>query len=156
MTFNYLQSDVDGNESNYRTIRVEGLTATVYPNPPPCPGGGTPCVDPGVNTIFVANLEEFSERTAGELAPTAAAASVSGQVLDPNGRGVFNAEVTMTDANDEIVTARTNPFGYFTFAEVPVGETYVFRARHKLYRFTPQIHTINEARDNIFLVAEPE
>jgi hypothetical protein len=156
VTFNYLQADVDGNEANYKTIRVEGLTAVAYPNFPPCPGGGTPCVDPAGNTIFVANVEQFSDWTAGEIAPVAANVEVSGQVLTSDGRGVFNAEVTMTNFDGEVITARTNPFGYFRFTGVGVGESYVFRAKHKLYEFTPQVITINEARDNILIVANSE
>ncbi len=156
VVFNYLTADVDGTETNYKTIRVVGTTATSLPNGTPCPGGGSPCVDAGANTITVNGLQAFSNWTAGELATTAAAVSVSGRVFDSQGRGVFNAEVTMVNSSGNIKMARTNHFGYYRFNDVGAGESYVFSVRHKLYEFAPQIYTINDARDDLDFVASPD
>jgi peptidase C25-like protein len=67
LVFAYLQSDVMGNESNYRIIRVSGSTASSFPNS--CP---SPCVDIVNNTASINGVSTFSDWTLGEPAgPTA-------------------------------------------------------------------------------------
>ncbi len=73
--------------------------------------------------------------------PLAGGAIVSGSVLDANGRAIARAAVVLTDGNGVSRTALSNPFGYFVFSDVPVGETYVARVRHKRYQF--EQHVIN-------------
>jgi hypothetical protein len=51
----------------------------------------------------------------------------------------------MTDANGEIRLARTNPFGYYRFENVEVGEEYIFDIFAKGYQFTPQIVEVTES-----------
>ena len=77
-------------------------------------------------------------------APTAASVSVSGRVVTASGRGVSNAIVASTDQNGVVRTARTNSFGYYRFAEVAVGETYILSVRHKRYTFAPRAVSVNE------------
>lgn len=58
--------------------------------------------------------------------PTSAApVEIGGRVTDDRGRGLFRATVTMTAANGETRTVRTNSFGYYRFGEVSAGESYV-------------------------------
>ncbi|MGI8788129.1 MAG: carboxypeptidase regulatory-like domain-containing protein [Pyrinomonadaceae bacterium] len=83
------------------------------------------------------------------LAPTAAAAKVSGRVISVRGRGVANATVILTDAQGETRQARTNPFGFYSFGDVPSGETYIFSVSAKRYRFAPQVVFINEDTENL-------
>ncbi len=156
VVFNYLTADVDGTETNYKTIRVVGATATSLPNGMPCPGAGSPCVDSGANTITVNGLQAFSNWTAGELAPVAATVPIAGRVMVDAGRAAHNAEVQMVDSNGTVRTARTNPFGYFRFEEVEVGQSYVFTIRHKLYQFEPRLITLNEDVGEIIFTALPE
>jgi hypothetical protein len=73
------------------------------------------------------------------LAPTAAGVEVSGRVLTPDGRGLRNATVTMTDVNGVTRTAVTSSFGYYRFEGVPVGDTFVMTVNSRLYRFTPRV-----------------
>ncbi len=54
--------------------------------------------------------------------PTAAGATVSGRILDANGRGSAFARVVMSDQSGEGIYAVTNPFGYFNFADVTTAE----------------------------------
>ena len=82
--------------------------------------------------------------TFSPLAPTAASVSVAGRVKTPNGRGLTNAFVTLTDSNGGTHTARTTAFGYFRFGDVASGETYVIQVSSKLYRFTPQVLSVNQ------------
>ena len=87
--------------------------------------------------------------------PLAGGAIVSGRVVDANGRAIQRAAVVITDSNGVSRTALSNPFGYFVFDDVPVGETYVVHVRHKRYRF--EQHVINLS-DNftglVFMAAE--
>lgn len=68
-------------------------------------------------------------------APTAASVNVGGRVTQAGGRGVFRAKVTMIDQNGAARTAYTNPFGYYRFADVPAGATYIFSVAHRRVRF---------------------
>ena len=71
-------------------------------------------------------------------APLAAGATVSGRVADPGGRAISRATVVLTDSHGMARTALTNPFGYFAFTEVPIGEVYIAGVRHKSYQFEPR------------------
>jgi hypothetical protein len=52
--------------------------------------------------------------------------------------------VHLTDQNGEILTARTNRLGYYTFKELAVGETYIFNVFSKRYKFNPQVVNLTE------------
>ena len=67
----------------------------------------------------------------------AAAVSVSGQVMGPDGRGLRNATVSITDSLGVIRLATTSSFGFYAFDAIPPGDTYVIRVSSRLYRFQP-------------------
>ncbi len=73
--------------------------------------------------------------TAQILAPTAASVSVSGRVLTANGRGISRARITITNPNGETRTALSNPFGYYRFQDVEIGQSYVLGISSKRYTF---------------------
>ncbi|MBX3293622.1 MAG: carboxypeptidase regulatory-like domain-containing protein [Acidobacteria bacterium] len=73
------------------------------------------------------------------LPPTAAGVEVSGRVLTPDGRGLRNAVVTMTDANGITRTTVTSSFGYYRFEGVPVGDSFVMTVNSRSYRFVPRL-----------------
>ena len=88
------------------------------------------------------------------LAPTAATVTIGGRVVTSAGRrGIGRAVVTMTDSSGEIRTAISNQSGFYQFAEVPVGQTYIFSVRHKQYRFVPQVLSVTEEREDINFTA---
>jgi len=89
----------------------------------------------------------------GITSPTAISVTVSGQVVTANDRGVMYARVTMTNTNGEMRTVLTNPFGYYRFADVPVGETYIFSISHKRYSFSPQVLTVTEKSNSLNFIA---
>ena len=63
LTFNYLDTDVDGTESNYRVIRIEGSTIRNYDQT---------VLNTGANTATVTDISGFSDWTLGEpVAPSA-------------------------------------------------------------------------------------
>lgn len=76
--------------------------------------------------------------------PTAGPVTVSGRVVTRTGQGISRAVVSLTDENGSTRTAVTNTMGYFTFAEVPSGETYILNVTHKMYSFTPQAVGVSE------------
>ncbi len=87
--------------------------------------------------------------TMNVFAPTAAGVNVSGRVLTPEGRGLTNASVTLTDTNGITRTARTSSFGYYHFTEIAAGQTYIIAVRSKRYEFAPQAFAFNEDVSNL-------
>lgn len=85
---------------------------------------------------------------------TAASVSVSGRLIAPNSRGVSNARVRMTGADGAARYAVTNPFGYYRFENVPVGEVYIFSVESKQYSFAPQSVLIGEERNDLDFIAK--
>ena len=78
------------------------------------------------------------------FAPTAAGVSISGRVLTPNGRGLTNARVTLTEATGQTRTTRTTSFGYYRFSDIEAGQTVVISVQSKRYRFSSQTLNVNE------------
>jgi hypothetical protein len=79
------------------------------------------------------------------LAPTAAGVSVSGRVRSLNGVSIPQARVTITGANGENRTVRTNSFGYFRIENVAAGQSYTIGVTAKGYSFAPQIVSVLDA-----------
>jgi len=76
--------------------------------------------------------------------PTAAGVSIGGRVLTPEGSGLKNARVNLTDSQGNSRTALTNAFGYYRFAEVQAGEIYIIQVISKRYQFEPRSVIIND------------
>ncbi len=66
---------------------------------------------------------------------TTVAAEITGRVTTPDGRGLRNAKVTLSDASGRIRSVSTGSFGYYRFTEVPAGRTYVVSVESRRYRF---------------------
>jgi len=64
-------------------------------------------------------------------------------------RGLARATVYLTDQNGSTRTARTNPFGYYQFEDIEVGQTLIVNVFHKQYQFDPQVVSLNEAMENL-------
>ena len=88
-------------------------------------------------------------------APTAAEVSVTGRVLTPDGRGLRNATVTMTDSNGVTRYARTSSFGYYRFEDVAVGQTYILAVGSKRYQFASQVVNVTDSLTDIDFIAQP-
>ena len=139
-------------ESAYHIFRILG-TGQAIRTPP---DGIGIFLDTVNDTFTVVGMNQYSDWTAGEpLAPTAANVNVSGRVVDANGRGVSSAHVMMQDQTGDVLWATTNPFGYYRFAGVPAGQTYLFSPRHKRYEFQPRAVTINEDLTGLDFIAKP-
>lgn len=75
-------------------------------------------------------------------APTAASATIGGRVLTESGRGIRNVWITLTDSSGNVRTATTT-FGYYRFADVAAGETYIITAFGKLHTFSQPSQVLN-------------
>lgn len=93
--------------------------------------------------------------TLNVVAPTAAAVSVSGRIISPEGRGISRAQVVVTNSNGESRMVTSNSFGYYRINDLPVGETYVFSVSSKQYTFAPRVVALNEETTGFDFQAEP-
>lgn len=101
---------------------------------------------------FIAQPDIGAFEAAG---PSNANAAVGGIVSDGYG-GIMRATVVLTDGQGVSRTIRTNSFGYFSFAEVPVGQIYIVSIRSKLYQFTPQVVAVNDNITDLFFAPAGE
>jgi CSLREA domain-containing protein len=85
--------------------------------------------------------------------PTAAHVSAGGRVTDSAGRAIPGALVRMTSISGHLRSALTNAFGYYRFDDVQAGETYMFNAASKRYRFDPRVITVNDELADLDFVA---
>ena len=122
------------------------------------------CIDPNTGAPAAGTIN-MSNRTASLVAapaqqvectftselisPTAAPATISGQVVDGNGRGVRNISLALIDpVSGQTRYARTNSFGYYYFDDVAVEHTYVLTAYStKRYRITSPTRVITPTED---------
>ncbi|MDQ4123356.1 MAG: carboxypeptidase regulatory-like domain-containing protein [Acidobacteriota bacterium] len=146
LIFTYLDADILGVESTYKLFKVENRNAIQMLSG---------VVDPSQNTATIANVSSFSDWSLGSVSPTAASVTIGGRVTTPDGRGISQAQVTITDSTGSPRTVQTNSFGYYSFADVRVGETYVFNVRHKRYGFanSSQVIVVNNEINELNFVA---
>jgi len=133
--FDYQQSDVPvtANEASFAFLRRNGLSTI----------GFTPTTIDTTNNFFTLNeVAVFSDWSLGVLNTTAASANIGGRVLDDAGRGISRARLILTDLNGNTRSAMTNPFGFYRFDAVEVGETYIISAAHKSYQFANPTQTV--------------
>lgn len=90
--------------------------------------------------------------------PTAAHVEVGGRVMTAAGRGIKNVLVSITDSKGNTRVVSTGLLGYYRFASVPTGETYVFSVMAKRYLFSQpsQIRTITEETGDINFTAQKQ
>lgn len=89
-----------------------------------------------------------------QLVVTAASVSVSGRILTPEGSGLMNAFVMMTDAFGNTRLSRTSTFGYYRFDDVAAGEIYIFSITSKRFQFTPQVVNVTDDLSELNFTAQ--
>lgn len=89
-------------------------------------------------------------------APTAATSTVRGRVTGPLGQSVSYAQITLTDSQGRTRSAISNPFGYFEFAEVPSGQSYVLSVQSRSYEFAPRVVEVGSDLVEMEITADPE
>ena len=150
-----------GTVGNYRLIRPSPAIDSAdsdAPNQPNFDLGGNPRVDDTFTMDTGSGVRLYDDRGAYEYqptGPTAASAAISGMVMSADGLAVGNALISLTDLSGATRIAISNPFGYYRFENLSVGETYVVSASEKRFRFVPRIITVNDEVTNLVIIAEP-
>ena len=85
---------------------------------------------------------------------TAAGVSVSGKVTTPDGRGLRNARVVITDSQGNARTVTTSSFGLYQFDGITTGEAYVISVVSKQYRFASQLIQVGDTLTDVNFVAQ--
>ena len=136
------------------TTNAAGIVTINYTASTPVLGGQI--VSATATNALTGDTSEFSNAQTVTGPATAAAVSVSGSVRTAQGRGIKNAVVTMNDNQGNVRTATANSFGYFRFAEVAAGETYVFTVSSKGYNFQEPSRAVtpNEDTTDLNFVAQ--
>lgn len=94
--------------------------------------------------------------TPDDFAPTAATVTVGGRILTADGNGIKNVSVIITSSNGQTRTAVSGSFGYYTFFEIPAGETCIISVSAKRYTFSSptQVRTVLEDVMDVNFVAD--
>lgn len=155
LLFYYDDTDVNGNESDYRVWRRENNNAVTNL----C--SGAPCVDTSLNTLGPVNgVTAFSRWTGSKpLAPTSAAATISGRVTTANGNGIRGAAIVVTGGNlTSPKFGRTGSLGYYIVDGLESGETYVITVVSKRFAFSQpsRILTLNDTIVDADFIADPQ
>ena len=125
-------------------------------------GGGTSAdtaniftLDGAIGQAFTAtsansgfNVRSGFFTSAAPLAPTAAAASLSGRIRTEAGKGIRNVRLTlMNTATGEIFYAGSGNFGFYRFENLAVGEGYILTISAKRFTFNPNTIYISLSGD---------
>jgi CSLREA domain-containing protein len=90
-------------------------------------------------------------------ATSPASVSVGGRVLSGRGRGIANVRVTLMNATGEMRTSISNPFGYYRFDAVQVGQIYVLTIAAKRFYFenSTRVLFVGDEMREVDFVASP-
>jgi hypothetical protein len=77
---------------------------------------------------------------------------VSGRVSGPEGRGLRNTVVVLTDPLNLAQQATTSSFGFYQFNDVQPGHVYTIRVISKSYRFALRTVNVASALTNVDFV----
>jgi len=112
--------------------------------------GGTP---PGPSGPYTLNVTG----TVQPINPVAAGVNIGGRIANANGIGISGARVSMTKPSGEVVTIKTNAFGYYKFEDLEVGSAYTIQVADKRYQFgnPTQIITLEDAVEDLDFTALP-
>lgn len=142
VTFGYPNGEITlGAPGAYKAWRIENGIATNM--------GGTN--DPANSQLTVLGIGMFSDWTLAGGRATAAPVAIAGRVLDENGRPVSNARVLITKPDGDVVTVKTNSFGYYRLTGISAGETYVVMAQTRRNLYVPRVITPAQDLTNLDL-----
>lgn len=129
---------------------------------------GSPAIDNGLNPLISPLALAFDQRGTGFArirdgngdgtstvdigAFEVQTVSVSGKVTTPDGRGLRNASVSITDSLGVRRTVTTSSFGNYSFDDIRSGKTYVIAVSSKRYRYTSQQILVNNTLTDMIFV----
>jgi len=86
---------------------------------------------------------------------TSAGVELSGRVTTPDGRGLRNAIVSVTDSAGRVRTVTTGSFGYYRLDNLNAGATYIVSVGSRRYRFSARVvQTLDILTDVDFIALE--
>jgi hypothetical protein len=76
--------------------------------------------------------------------------------LTASGAGIRNVQISITFPSGEVRTTLSSSFGYYRFADVPVGAIYVISVAAKKYSFSEpsQIRQVQDDLPDVDFVAD--
>lgn len=91
------------------------------------------------------------------VAPVVQNVTISGRALTADGQGIGSVTIRLSGGLlTEPMQARTNPFGYYRFEDVPAGSTYLVEAFAKSYSFnTRMVNVKTHVTDLDFVALSP-
>ena len=114
--------------------------------------------DPTPSSISDANGQKlaagYEDGTVTITGPNSAGFDVSGRVITPDGRGLRNARVTLTDQNGMARTVTTSSFGYYSFDGVAAGRTYTIGVASRQYRFAARTVQVTDNLTDVDFVGQ--
>ena len=129
------------------TSNTGGLNASSLSQP------NFPFYDENSSSLYVSDRDNHRVLRYASSPPTTAGVSVSGRVITSAGVGINGATVKATGGDGVARTVKTNSFGYYSFASLPAGDTYVFEVTAKSFSFAPQVVSVNDAIENLNFTA---
>ena len=112
--------------------------------------------------IVAGSTENFSDTDFAiarynAFVPTASNASISGQVITADGRGISNAHLVLTDSSGASRYVSTGSFGYYRFDDLPTGATYVLAVSANRYVFAQPSRIVNLSEEliDVNFISEP-
>lgn len=100
----------------------------------------------------IGDTSEFSN-PAQIVGATAAGVTVAGRIFSSKAQPLSGAVISLTDGDGNVLTTRSNSFGYYRFEEVGAGQTYILEVRARRYSFMPQVLVITDDLINLELFA---
>ena len=118
------------------------------------PYTGPVSLDPAQTPILYAFATDNIYNRSGLLIfrLTAPRVGVSGRVTTPDGRGLRNAMVVVTDSLGVRRTVMTNSFGLYSFDSIASGQTYTIGVVSKRFRFASRSLPVNDNVTNVDFV----
>ncbi|MEJ7624907.1 MAG: PQQ-dependent sugar dehydrogenase [Pyrinomonadaceae bacterium] len=108
------------------------------------------------------NIVGFAEDESGELYLIGQAGTieriastqitVAGVVTTPDGRGLVNASVYIRDTAGQVRRVTTSSFGFYSFDNVSVGQTYTVGVMSRRYRFAARSVTVSDSLGDVNFV----
>lgn len=113
----------------------------------------------GARTVDFTTISDADDGTdigAFEMVvPTAAPVSISGRVLDSNGRAIRGALVTVQGIDGVSQYFTTNSFGHYRFDGLATGSTYVVSATSKRYTFASRTVSLDDNVTGLDITPSP-
>lgn len=151
LSFVYDNSDVNGNEALYKVMRRSGGMTISSPSS---------TNNAATNTASIIGVSNFSDWSVGLPLAVAASVNIGGRVmLDDGITGVPRATLTLVGGSlAQPLTIRTNPFGFYNFENLEVGQTYIVTVHSKQFTFTipTRVFTPNDNIMDADFIAFPQ